>query len=260
LFLLSEALPFEFDAVGVVDKTIEDGVGDGWIADDFVPAIDGQLAGDDDRTGLVSVLDDFEQIAALICFERLGSPIVENEQVETGDRAQHIGVTTVAAGEREGGEETWQAMISDREIVAAGSVAESAGEPALADAARPGDQEIVTRPDPVAGGELEKKGPVETAHGAVVDVFDTGGMAQLGGAGSGFEALLLAQRFFLFEEQRQPFGVFETARFGLAGEVLEALGHAVKAEAMQQIEGWMGQHAGCSFNGSNRGRAGWDDR
>lgn len=53
--MLSEALSFEFDAVGVMDEAIEGCV-------DFVPAIGGQLA-DDDRTNFISVLDDLEQIA-----------------------------------------------------------------------------------------------------------------------------------------------------------------------------------------------------
>jgi hypothetical protein len=66
LLLLSEALSLEFDAVGVVDEAIEDCVGDGGISDNFVPVINGQLAGDDDRTSFISVLDDLEQIAALI--------------------------------------------------------------------------------------------------------------------------------------------------------------------------------------------------
>ena len=76
--MLSEAFSFEFDAVGVVDEAIEDCVGDSGISDNFVPAIDGQLAGDDDRTGFISVLDDLEQIAALIGVERLRSPVIKN--------------------------------------------------------------------------------------------------------------------------------------------------------------------------------------
>ena len=71
LLLLPEALSFEFDAVGIVDEAIEDRVGDGGVSDDFVPAIDGQLAGDDDRAGFVSILDDFEQITALVGVVRI---------------------------------------------------------------------------------------------------------------------------------------------------------------------------------------------
>src|SRR5258707_12289620 len=111
LVLLSQALSFEFDAVGIVDEAIEDCVGDGWISDNFVPAIDGQLAGDDDRTSFISVLDDLEQIAALIGVERLRSPVIKNEQIETGDSAQHLGVTAIGAAECKGGEETRHAMV-----------------------------------------------------------------------------------------------------------------------------------------------------
>ena len=69
-------------------------------------------------------------------------------------------------------------------------------------------------------------------------------MAQLGGAGAAFEPLLPAQRRLVFEQQSEPFGVLEAARLGLGFEVLEAFGHAVKAEAWQQVEGGMGEHAG----------------
>src|SRR5258708_16780723 len=89
LLLLAEGLSLEFDGGGVVDEAIEDWVGDGGMSDNFVPAIDGQLAGDDDRTSFISVLDDLEQIAALIGVERLRSPVIKNEQIETGDSAQH---------------------------------------------------------------------------------------------------------------------------------------------------------------------------
>jgi hypothetical protein len=43
----SHALSSHDDAVGVVDETIENGVGEGRIADDLVPLVGGDLAGDD---------------------------------------------------------------------------------------------------------------------------------------------------------------------------------------------------------------------
>ena len=46
-----------------------------------------------------------EEIAALIGIEWLGAPIVEDEPIEARDGAQHSGVTSVATGKREGGEE-----------------------------------------------------------------------------------------------------------------------------------------------------------
>ena len=68
-----------------MQETIEDGIGDAGIADDLVPAIDGQLAGDDGGSSLVAILDDPEQVTALLVVELLGSPIVEDEQVDPGE-------------------------------------------------------------------------------------------------------------------------------------------------------------------------------
>src|SRR5580765_2589777 len=64
--LLAQALAAQFDAIGVVDDPIEDGVGQGGIADEFVPAIDRKLAGDDQRAGVVAILDDLQQVALLL--------------------------------------------------------------------------------------------------------------------------------------------------------------------------------------------------
>jgi hypothetical protein len=74
--------PFECEAVGVVDEAIEDGVGDGGVGDDLVPVLDRYLAGDDGRSALVAIVDDFEEIATLLAGERGEAPIVEDEQVD----------------------------------------------------------------------------------------------------------------------------------------------------------------------------------
>src|SRR3546814_20733043 len=72
------------------------------VADDLVPAVDRNLAGDDDRSGLVAILDDLQEIAALLGVERLRSPVVEAEQVEAGERAQPASVAAVGAGASQG--------------------------------------------------------------------------------------------------------------------------------------------------------------
>ena len=40
--------------MGVVDEAVEDGVGIGWVADDLVPFVDRDLAGQDGRAAAVS--------------------------------------------------------------------------------------------------------------------------------------------------------------------------------------------------------------
>ncbi len=42
----SHALSFEFDAIGVVDESVENGIREGGLPNHIVPCVDGQLAGD----------------------------------------------------------------------------------------------------------------------------------------------------------------------------------------------------------------------
>ena len=60
--LVSCGLPFthglaiEFEAVGVVDEAVENGVGEGWIADQLVPLVERKLAGHEDGEVLAAGL------------------------------------------------------------------------------------------------------------------------------------------------------------------------------------------------------------
>ncbi len=57
-----------------MDDAVEDGIGLGWIADDFVPAVDGNLAGDQRGAAAIALFKDFEKVAALLGTERLEVP------------------------------------------------------------------------------------------------------------------------------------------------------------------------------------------
>ena len=65
--------------MGIVDNTIEDGVGDGGFADHGVPGRHGKLGGYQRRFAAVSLLEDFEQVEPLLIVQRVRSPVVENE-------------------------------------------------------------------------------------------------------------------------------------------------------------------------------------
>ena len=121
-------------------------------------------------------------------------------------------------------------------------MAERAGEPTLAQAARPGQEQIAALGDPVASGELEEERAVEPARDLIVDVLDAGWMAQARDPGAGFELLLSAQRQLVFEQQTEPFGMIEAARFGFVFEFLEPFGQAVKTEGVQLVERGMSEH------------------
>ena len=56
-------------------------------------------------------------------------------------------------------------------------MSERAGQPALADAGRPGDHQVVVVIDPVALDEIGQQSPIDPLVGAVVDVLRDGVMA-----------------------------------------------------------------------------------
>ena len=122
--------------MGVVDEAVEDGVGQRGVADHVVPTVDRELAGDEGRGALVAVVDDLQQIAALLGGERCQAPIVEDEQLDAGEALEQAGIATVGARQGEVFEQPGQPQIEGGAVVAAGLVGERAGEPGLADAAR----------------------------------------------------------------------------------------------------------------------------
>ena len=71
--------------MGVVNETIKDGVGEGRIADGFVPVFDGQLACDNCGGAPMTVFEDFQEVPALRDGEDGKAPIVDAQHVHAGD-------------------------------------------------------------------------------------------------------------------------------------------------------------------------------
>ena len=96
--------------MGVVDEAIEDGVGVGRVADDLVPFVDRDLAGEDGRSAVVAFFEDFVEIAASAGVEGIEAPIVEDEELGAAQAAHDAGISAVAGGQREFGEELGDAL------------------------------------------------------------------------------------------------------------------------------------------------------
>jgi hypothetical protein len=174
----AHAVSLEFEPVGIVDEAIEDGIGDGGIGADLVPVVDRHLAGDDGRFALMAVIDDLEEVAALLAGKRGEAPVVEDEQLYPRQRLEEPGITPVALGERKSFEQPRKTMIEDGAIIAAGLVTERAGDPSLPVPVAP----VMSRLwlPPVAVDELGEEGTVDAARRAQIDVLDDGILPQRG--------------------------------------------------------------------------------
>src|ERR1700733_15205851 len=112
----------------------------------------------------------------------LEAEVVEDEKVGSAESFDKARMSPITPGERQVLAQLRPAMIEDGAIVAAGFLADGAGQPALADAGRDDQGQIVVGVDPFALCELLEKGKVETPGGVIIDIFDARLLTQFGGA------------------------------------------------------------------------------
>ncbi len=82
-------------------EAVEDRVRKGGVADQVVPVLDGELAGDERGAAAVAILQDFEEVAPLEVAERREAPIIKQEQVGLGEGGEQLRVGAVGPGERQ---------------------------------------------------------------------------------------------------------------------------------------------------------------
>jgi hypothetical protein len=92
-------------------------------------------------------------------------------------------------------------MVLDRTIVAAGLVAEGAGNPALAEPGCPGDEQVLIAVDPVAADESGEDGAIDAAWRTQIDVFHACALAQRGELEAGRKTFGIALGGFAIDQQ-----------------------------------------------------------
>src|SRR5712671_1667240 len=238
----TQGLAVEGKSVRGVHEAVEDGIGDGRVDNHLVPVIDGELAGHDGGTAAVAVIDDFEQIAALLRGQRRQPPVVEDQKLDTGEALEEACIPSIAACQRKRVEQAWYAIIEHRTIVTARLVSERAGEPALAGAGFPGNQEVVSPPDPVAGRELGEQRLVETARCLGVEILDGGVLPEVGKLEPRDEPPAFALDGLAIDEEAEPLLERERSTSGLLSLLLERFGHADETEGDQPVVCGMWKH------------------
>ena len=91
----------------VVHEPVQDGVGDGGIGDHLMPALDRELAGHDGAAASMSIVDDLEEVAALIRCQVGEAPVIEDQQLDARDGLEQACKPAVTACQRQGIEQPW---------------------------------------------------------------------------------------------------------------------------------------------------------
>ena len=185
-------------------ESVEDGIGEGGVADDFMPLFDWQLRGDEGRTQAMSVVEDVEQVAALLGIECREPPVIEDEEVGFGELGEVLGIGAVAASDGDVGQKAWDAEVAGGEAIATGAVGDGTGEEGFADAGGPGDEDIEVVVDKAASGKLGEERFIKATASLAVEVLEGGLELEVSTPQPIGELSIATQRVFAFDEEGEP--------------------------------------------------------
>jgi hypothetical protein len=181
--VLPVAGPVDVDAQGVHRQPIEDGHGDGGVAEVAPPVAQGDVGRHGGGDAAVPSVDQVEErmggrglVVALL--DLAEADVVDDEQLGARPRLEAPGVGVVGEPCVEVVEQVDAAGVAQGDALLAGSQAKGLEDVALAGAALAGDDEVIAPAHEVEAGELEEEGLVERRLEVPVE---------------GFERLLLAQ-------------------------------------------------------------------
>src|SRR5258708_20630910 len=98
----------------------------------------------------MAIIKDLQKVAPFGRIENRKAPVVEDQELKAADGFEQAAISAVAPGKGERFKQARHAMVLDRTIVAAGLVAEGAGNPALAEPGSPGTEHLPVPPPPLA--------------------------------------------------------------------------------------------------------------
>ena len=120
-------------------RRFEDGVGERRIFQIGMPLLHRQLAGDERRATIVSIIQDLQEVAADRVWQRREAEVIYDQQIGLGELAQEGGLALQSRMPEQLVHEPRDAEAAHAVIGSTGGMADGARNEALADAGRPGN-------------------------------------------------------------------------------------------------------------------------
>ena len=226
----------------IVKEAVQDRVSERGVSHDFVPVIDGDLAGEQGAPASVAVVEHLQEIVAGRIVQGRKPPVVQDEQLSAGEPLEYPGPGSVPASEVQLVEEPGEAEVANTESVPARLMSEGTGEVGLA---RPGgtdEEHALTSADPLAVAEAKDQGAVHAAGLAEVQVLEGGLQME---ASLTHEALVPPVgpiRLLPLEQESETILEGELLDVGQRLLFLEGGAHAGKPELVEELEGGVLKH------------------
>lgn len=221
----------EWELVGVVDKSVEDGVREGGFFEPVVPGVDGELGGDDGAGVSAAVVEDLEQVMAGLRAEGTKAPVIEDEEMGLFDFLEEFGKAAEPPGQGHLFCESREAAVEDALAASAGGVSEGAGEVGLADAGGPGEKDGESVFDKSERGELLPDALIESFAPVEASTLRTGsGDTELGVLEQTREACVVAMEHLGIDKQAETFVETHGEYLGVGELGTVGLGHGSQSQ------------------------------
>jgi len=193
------------DAIGIVHETVQNGIGESGIRESGMPIFHRDLSSDQGGTSSVSVIEHLQEITGLVDGKRVAQPVIEDEELGTGQGMQQTGIGTVDVGEGEIVEEAGSTLIADGETQATSRVAQSASEKSFSSACGAQNDGVEMAVYPFALGQFEDKLTREAAGSREVEVFQGSRKAEAGGLEVALQTTVVTAGTLTVNEESQAF-------------------------------------------------------
>jgi hypothetical protein len=225
-----------------VNQTIEDGISDRRIRKANVPLGNGHLSSHQCRRASVAIIQDLEQVLRLEPSQRISKPVVKDQELDTSEGIQEIGIGAVGVRELGLVQEAGGAVVADIEVVAAGGVGQSASQESLTHAGWAKDEDVEVLADPLALGQLENEPPVQAPRGREVEIFHGGWQWQAGCFQASFQTVVFPVCAFTVDEQAETILKGQLGVLRVLKLLFEGNTKSRQAELGQFVEQGLGQH------------------
>ena len=113
----------------VMNQPVENGVSEGWICDDVIPAFNCELTCDDSCLASIAIIDDFHEITPLACCHLLWPPVIQDQDICPHDLSEQALETSICPGDSQFVEQPWHTVIEGNLSLSASLMTQGAGEP-----------------------------------------------------------------------------------------------------------------------------------
>lgn len=170
----------ERDLIGIVHKPVKNGIGERRFPDRRMPVIDWELTGHEGGPTSMAIIEEFQEIPAMLIGQRSQPPVIQHHEVGLGETPEHAPISAIAFGDCEFPEEPWESQIQGGAAQPTGHLRQRTGQIRLARAGGPHDQHIVMAANPLTRGQGRDHTFIQSSGMSIIEIFQRGAAGEPG--------------------------------------------------------------------------------